>query len=125
IASMYFNLKRNSAFLDRMPVPPLSRWYRRMLSQIRGNYLQNINFHDSIALYEQIFGRENILVMPLERLIIDGPAHYLQELSDFIGIDLSDHHIDRFTRPQNVRMSQVKNIAAELLSDDRFFTFYS
>jgi hypothetical protein len=55
ISSMYLNLKRNSAFLARMPVPPLSRWYRGMLSQIRSNYLQNINFHDSIALYEQIF----------------------------------------------------------------------
>jgi hypothetical protein len=125
ISSMYLNLKRNSAFLDRMPVPPLSRWYRGMLSHVRCNFLQNINFHDSITLYAQIFGRENVLVLPLERLIIDGPAHYLQELCDFIGIGLSEHDINRFARPQNVRMSQVKNIAAELLSDDRFFTFYS
>jgi hypothetical protein len=125
ISSMYLNLKRNSAFLARMPLPPLSRWYRGMLSQIRCNYLQNINFHDCIALYEQIFGRENILVLPLERLIVDGPVPYLQKLCGFIGIDLSDHDIDRFTRPHNVRMSQIRNIAAELLSDDRFFTFYS
>jgi hypothetical protein len=64
-------------------------------------------------------------VLPLERLTIDGPVRYLKELCDFIGIGLSDHDIDRFVRPQNVRMSRIGNIAAELLPDDRFFAFYS
>jgi hypothetical protein len=126
VSSVYLNLKRNSAFLDRMPVPPLSRWYRAMVSQLRGNFLQNINFHDSIALYEQIFGRENILILPLECLIVDGPDRYLQELCDFIGIELSEQDVRRFALPQNVRMSEVQNLAAELLSeDDRFFSLFS
>ncbi|TMJ89948.1 MAG: hypothetical protein E6G76_07200 [Alphaproteobacteria bacterium] len=126
VSSVYLNLKRNSAFLDRITVPPLSRWYRAMVSQLRGNFLQNIDFHESIALYEQIFGRENILVLPLERLIIDGPDRYLQELCDFIGIELSEQDVHRFAQPQNVRMSEVQNLAAELLSDDdRFFSFFS
>jgi len=125
VASMYLNLKQNSAFLARMPVPPLSRWYRGMLSQLRCNYLQNINFYETISVYEQIFSRKNILVLPLERLIIDGPDQYLQELCDFMEIELSDDDIDSFAQPRNVRMSSVKNLAAELLADDRFFTFYS
>jgi hypothetical protein len=126
VPSIYLNLKRNSAFLDRMPVPPLSRWYQAMVSQLRGNFLQSIDFHESIALYEQIFGRENILVLPLERLIVEGPDRYLQELCDFIGIALSEQDVQRFARPQNVRMSERQNLAAELFSaDDRFSSFFS
>ena len=46
-------------------------------------------------------------------------------LCDFIGLDLSSDDIERFARPQNVRMSRLMEIAAELLSDDGFFSFYS
>jgi hypothetical protein len=125
ISSMYLNLKRNSAFFDRMPMPPLSRWYKGMLSQIRCNYLQNINFHEIIAVYEQIFDRENILVLPLEKLIVDGPTRYLQQLCDFMGVDFSDNDVDHFALPRNVRMSELKDLAGELLTEDRFFAFYT
>jgi hypothetical protein len=77
---MYLNLKRRSAFFDRMPVPLLSRWYRGMVTQIRANHLQNLDFQPTIALYEEIFGQQNVLVLPLERLIVDGPARYLGAL---------------------------------------------
>jgi len=68
---MYLNLKRRSAFFDRMPVPLLSRWYRGMVTQIRANHLQNLDFQPTIALYEEIFGQQNVLVLPLERLIVE------------------------------------------------------
>src|SRR5262245_5304325 len=125
VCSMYMNLKRNSAFFSQMPVPPLSRWYRGMLSQLRCHYLQNINFHEAISMYQNLFGRQNVLVLPLERLILDGPKPYLQDLCSFAGLDLSDDDVDRFAQPRNVRMSQTRNLAAELLTDDRFCTFYS
>jgi hypothetical protein len=120
VSSMYLNVKRNFAFLSRMPVPPLTRWYRGMLSQLRCHYLQNLNFYEVITVYEQIFGRENILVLPLEQLIVDGPRSYLQTLCDFLGLGLSDEDIDYYRKPRN-----VQNMAGELLTDDRFFTIYS
>ena len=125
VSSMYLNLKRNSAFFSRMPVPPLSHWYRGMLSQVRCHYLQNVQFCETIGVYEQIFGRENILVLPLEQLIVDGPVKYLQTLCDFVGIGLSDEDVDHYTTPRNVRMSQLRNLAGELLTDDRFFSIFA
>jgi len=124
VTSMYLNLKRNSGFFDRMPVPPLSRWYRGMLSQVRTYFLQNIDFSEAIALYEQIFGRENILVLPLEQLVVDGPKKYLQTLCDFIGLDLSEEDIHHYADARNVRMSQRRSMACELLPDDRFAALY-
>src|SRR5215208_3769633 len=50
VSSMYLNLKRNFASFSRMPVPPLSRWYRGMLSQLRCHYLQNLNFAETIGI---------------------------------------------------------------------------
>src|SRR6266852_2972223 len=99
VSSMYLNLKRNSAFFSQMPVPPLSRWYRGMLSQLRCHYLQNIVFYEAISIYERLFGRQNILVLPLERLIFDGPKRYLQDLCTFAGLDLSDDDVDRYAQP--------------------------
>ena len=48
VASMYLNLKRNSAIFSRAPIIPLSRWYRGMLSQYRCFDLQNLNFAEVI-----------------------------------------------------------------------------
>jgi hypothetical protein len=125
VSSMYLNLKRNSAFFSQMPVPPLSDWYRGMLSQLRCHYLQNLRFSEAIGIYEQIFGRDNILVLPLEQLIVDGPRKYLQTLCDFVGIGLADEEVDRYTEVQNKRMSHLQSLACDLLADDRFFSIYT
>jgi len=124
VPSMYLNLKRNSAFLARMPVPPLSSWYKGMLSQFRCAYLQNLDFQEIISFYGQLFGRENILVLPLECLVVDGVTNYLQRLCGFMGLELSEGDAARFAQPENVRMSVRQNDVAELLGDDRFFRFY-
>jgi len=61
----------------------------------------------------------------LEQLIVDGPDNYLQTLCDFIGIRMSDADVDHYAKPRNVRVSQLRSLADELLTDDRFFTIYS
>src|SRR5438045_2069238 len=58
VSSVYLNLKRNSAFLDRITVPPLSRWYRAMVSQLRGNFLQNRFSREYRALRTNLWPRE-------------------------------------------------------------------
>jgi len=125
VQSMYFNLKRNSAFRSRMPVPPLSSWYRETVSLFRGSYLQNLNFQETIGLYEELFGRSNILVLPLECVVVDGAPRYLQTLCDFMELKLSDEDVARFKNPENARMSVRQDSVAELLSDDRFSSFFA
>jgi hypothetical protein len=63
---MYLNFKRNSAKFDRMPVPPFSHWLAGHLLQSRSHFLQNLNFLETIQLYEQLFGHDNICLLPIE-----------------------------------------------------------
>jgi hypothetical protein len=125
ISSMYLNLKRNSAFFSRMPMPPVSQWYQGMLTQFRCHYLQNLNFYEVIDVYRQLFGRENILILPLEMLINDGPSEYLGTLCKFADIALSRADVERYREPRNTRMSAMKGLAADMIADDQFFDFYS
>src|SRR5215216_279574 len=119
VASMYLKLQQNAAFMDRCAMPPFARWFAGMMSQLRCHYLQNINFMESIAMYAVIFGRENICVLPLEMLVMDGARAYLQKLCDFMQLDLTDAHIANFLEPQNTRMSERKRLISELVLDDR------
>ena len=125
VSSMYLNLKRNSAFFSRMPMPPLAQWYQGMLSQFRCHFLHNLNFSEVIDVYGQLFGYDNILVLPLEKLINDGIEEYLGALCNFIGIELARADIERYGEARNTRMSAMKSLAAEMMPDDGFFNFYS
>jgi hypothetical protein len=125
VCSMYLNLKRNCAFFSRMPIPPFSQWYWGMLSQFRCHFLQNLNFCEVINVYRQLFGRENILVLPLEKLINDGPRQYLGALCEFADLPLSSVDLERYDKPRNTRMSAMKALAADMIFDGEFFDFYS
>ena len=116
-------LKRNSAFLDRhikTAIPPFSRWFRGVLSQRRSHHLRNLDYSEAIGLYVQLFGRENICVLPMEMIAKEGERAYLQKLCEHMNISLSDSDVDRFKVVHNRRMSSRRNIAAELITDDRF-----
>ena len=125
VASMYSNLKRNSALFARMPMPPFAQWYKGMSSKYRCNFLQNLNYYEIIQVYEILFGRANILVLPLEQLTMDGVEQYLEPLCRFMGIELSPQDIERYMQPRNVRMSVLETLVAELMPDERFSNFYS
>ena len=117
VASMYFNIKRNHAFLAGMPVPPFDEWWHgTMRTQARGPYLLNLDYAPLVRVYAELFGRENVLVLPLEELTSRGPRAYLGRLCDFLGVPLRDADLDRFQRPRNGRMSVVEALAAELLA---------
>jgi hypothetical protein len=121
--TMYLCLKRNSAFLDRRvksAIPPFSRWFRGVLSQPKCHYLNNLDYSEAIGLYVQIFGRENICVLPLEMIAEEGERAYLGKLCEHMNISLSDSDVDRFKVVHNRRMSSRRNMVADLITDDRF-----
>jgi hypothetical protein len=124
IESMYLNLKRNAAFFDRMSIAPFSQWLAGTLALPRGHYLQNLDFLDCIGLYTELFGRENICVLPLEMAVSDGVASYLGRLCGFMGLDLREADVANYVPVHNRRMSVHGELVADLLADERFGQLY-
>jgi hypothetical protein len=124
VASMYMNLKRNTAFCSGMPVPPFAEWLSGGLNTGRGQYLQNLDFTETINLYCRIFGRENICVLPLEIITTDGPRAYLTKLCDFLGLEVTERDVESYHQIENRRMTVQRELVAELLHDDRFRKLY-
>jgi hypothetical protein len=120
VTSMYLNFKRNSAKFDRMPVPPFSRWLAGHLMQTRSHFLQNLNFFETIQLYEQLFGHDNICLLPIELLLTEGPQRYLDRLCWFMRLEPDEHDVANYTIVHNRRMSTRQELVAELLPQDRF-----
>ena len=56
----------------------------------------------------------------MEMIAKEGERAYLQKLCEHMNISLSDSDVDRFKVVHNRRMSSRRNIAAELITDDRF-----
>lgn len=116
VRSMYFNLKRNYGFLAGMPVPPFAEWWDGMHTQVRCLRLLNLDYSRAVRVYAEAFGRENVMVLPLEELIARGPEAYLGRLCGFLDIPLGRADADQFRRPHNTRMSVVEARAADLIA---------
>jgi hypothetical protein len=116
ISSMYFNLKRNYAFLAGTPMPSFGNWWTGMQTQVRCLYLQNLDYSYLIDVYARLFGQENIFILPLEILKDHGPQRYLVSLCAFMGLECSDADLFDFSLPRNERMSVVENRLAKLVS---------
>jgi hypothetical protein len=123
--SMYLNLKRNTARFDRMPIAPFSQWLTGNLTLLRANYLQNLNFFECVSLYAEIFGHENICVLPLEMAMTDGTEAYLGHLCSFMGMELRHSDVTGFRPIHNRRMSVHQELVAELVEDERFARLYA
>lgn len=123
VLSLYFNLKRNYAFLAGAPIPPFEEWWEGMKSQVRCLYLANLDYSSLIGVYEKAFGRNRILIMPLEQLKASGPKAYLQRLCSFFGLPLDEKDVERFRQARNTRMTVAQERLADLLAnrpaDDR------
>ncbi|MFO0796780.1 MAG: hypothetical protein U0804_04830 [Gemmataceae bacterium] len=117
VESMYFNLKRNHAYLAGMPVPPFHEWWDGVTrTQVRGPYLLNLDYAPLVRVYADLFGPENVLVLPLEELKARGTAAYLGRLCDFLGLPLRPADVARFRRPRNERMTVVEARVADLIA---------
>jgi len=122
--SAYFNLKRNTAFFDGIAVPCFSSWLGGVLSRDRCHFMQNLNFSEMVSLYAALFGRENICVLPLEMLVVDGAETYLRKLCAFLGVSFSEGDVANYVEIHNRRMSRRRELVAELLPDARFAEFF-
>jgi hypothetical protein len=118
--SAYFNLKKNTAFYDGMPAAPFSTWLGAMLSRKRSHFMQNLNFFEIIGYYATLFGHENVCVLPLEMLVADGVETYLRRLCGFLGVPFLEADVVNYAEIHNRRMSQRRELVAELLQDARF-----
>lgn len=116
VSSMYFNLKRNYAFLSGVALPQFTEWWAGMHSQERCLYLQNLDYSHLIEVYLQLFGRENLLILTLEELKTHGSRRYLEKLCQFMNLDLREDDITAFSVPRNTRMTVVESRLAELVS---------
>ena len=119
VASLYLNLKRNYALFAGVPIHPFSEWLAGLRSQPSNPHLRNLNFMETIALYSRLFGPENICVLPLESLIVDGVHAYLRKVCEFIGLQLTDGDVANYAVRQNARMTARRNLFLELSCDRR------
>lgn len=116
VASMYFNLKRNYAFLAGVGMPPFEEWWAGMQSQEACWYLGNLDYAPVVERYADLFGDENVLLLPLEELKAAGPAAYLNRLCRFMEVPFREEDVARFQVPQNTRMTVVEERVAELIA---------
>jgi len=123
--SAYFNIKRNSAFFDHVTIPEFSIWLDAMLSRERAQFMQNLDFMEMIRFYSVIFGRDNVCVLPLEMISVDGTDAYLHRLCNFMELPFSQTQVANYREICNRRMSKRRELVAELLHDDRFSRFYA
>ncbi|MBX9580206.1 MAG: hypothetical protein K2X87_07835 [Gemmataceae bacterium] len=116
VTSLYFNLRRNYAYLAGMPMPPFAEWWWGTHTQVCHPYLQNVDYAPLVRTYCELFGREDVLVLPLEALKAGGPAAYLGRLGAFADLPIGDTDVERFRKPHNARMSVVEDRVADLLA---------
>jgi hypothetical protein len=113
---MYFNLKRNYAFLAGVRLPEFAEWWAGMHSQLQSLYLQNLDYFELIDLYARLFGRESVLVLRLEELKTHGARRFLEKLCQFMNLELRETGITDFSLPRNERMTVVEDRLAELVA---------
>ncbi|MGE0094540.1 MAG: hypothetical protein AB7M05_15995 [Alphaproteobacteria bacterium] len=105
IASMYLNLKRNYAKFSNMPIPPFDEWFDAMISQVRSEYLHNLDYTSTIDLYCSLFGERNVHILPIE---LPTQAYYAR-LCAFMGLTLDASVIPMLSERQNRRLTIVED----------------
>ena len=108
VKSMYANLWRNSLVFDGVRLPTFARWLRSSSQHLRNPFICNLAYADIIEVYEKKFGRENILVLPLELNHHESPKKYLERLARFVGVDIDDDNVARLAAIRNRRVSRLQ-----------------
>jgi hypothetical protein len=98
-----------------MPMPPFEEWWAGMHTQVQCCYLGNLDYAPLIEVYANLFGCENVLILPLEELKANGSSAYLTRLCGFMDIPFDPRDVKRFSKPRNSRMTIVEERVAELL----------
>lgn len=68
------------------PMPTFRQWYRQEMNKRNRSACDMINFHALIAIYCNLFGRENVFVLPFE-LMINDPDAFSEGISSILGVE--------------------------------------
>lgn len=99
----FLNLELNTDF---------DEWFDSMMACAQ-NALNRTNqplnlprYYDVVRVYAEVFGKENICIIPFEWLRHDS-LKFAEKLSDFIGIDAAETHLLLSRKRQNIRQSEL------------------
>lgn len=120
ITSTYFNLKKNYAHLAKRPIEDFDAWFEGNHTQVNNLFLRNTDYSLAIKDFIDVFGRENVFVLPLESIIHHGIKHYLEYICMLLEISLSDDDVIRYSQIHNKRMTAIEEIALTRWSEMKF-----
>ena len=69
------------------------KWTNYLIQHAESYILPNLDYYESVQLYKNTFGEENVKVLVFEELK-ENPRSYLNRLSEILGLDLSDYEED-------------------------------
>ena len=101
VISNYNVLKKNYETLDNQKLEPFSAWFTGNQSQVRNLFLRNLDYSDAIRVYQKIFGKDMICVLPLEIIRKEGVHAYFSRLTAATGLKIPADFLDCYV-PRNV-----------------------
>lgn len=99
-----------SAILEGRPMK-FEDWVRAQLS-VQDSFMASLNYCDVVTTYVELFGMENVLVVPFELLVLD-PESVCKDMLEFMGLDGLPKHF-AFTSNNsglssaNIKFRQIK-----------------
>jgi hypothetical protein len=106
IASCYFNLKRNYAYLADRCIEDFDTWFAGNHSQISNQFLRNLDYSRAIAPFVTTFGKDSVAVLPLETLKDAGEKAYLQRIGELLDLEVGEQDAKTFQPVRNRRISR-------------------
>lgn len=109
VISNYLTLRKNAANEGR-EIEPFDAWIAGNRTQIRNLYLRNLDASYAIGIYQRVFGRQAVHVLPLEHLTEWGTAAYLARLAEITGLEISPDEARAYVRrnaspPNDIELS--------------------
>jgi len=96
VVSNYLVLKKNYADLANRGIEPFDEWFAGNLSQQRNLFLRNLDPSHAIKLYQSVFGKEAVHVLPLELLLHRGTGAYLGCLGRIVDLSFSEVDVESY-----------------------------
>jgi len=111
LQALYFNYIRGSG--ER--VISFEGWLERSYGSIRSPdiYRVGINYEPLVRTYEEIFGAENVVVLPFE-LMSDTDSFFATTLADLIGMPLAEVQAKLTSNVYNQRLTQRHLLAVRV-----------
>jgi hypothetical protein len=101
VISMYKVLRRNYADLANREIESFEDWFAGNQTQVSNLYLRNLDYAPAIRIYQRVFGREAVRVLPLEIASFYGPRPYLARLGELLDLSISPQDLAGYG-PRNV-----------------------